>query len=424
MGNQCALFFVEHSIKKGGNKMGKFLNTDMKITIDSLTEGAKAKLNNSFYTHNEKHPTVVTYYNPDISGSTLDEGTKQIFESVGEQSGLRFNKINNVLLYGLDKISLDIDITEWGTESNPIEGEATIPPNTFKPYPEGYFVIAYLGKNIFFRVVAVKLDTLENGANSYKIEYKLDNFDLDMTDQIVGEFDMVTGNIGTDYKAVITSGEYKFIDAIQDITSNLKEYYNSLFFKRRVQTYIFAYGDSFFYDPYMIEFIIRNGILSNGNENYTFITQQVFLPQTFCIEYDKTIFRYLETKNNKVNFRRAYGIFIDDQSSLLTTRMEDYYMIDYKTNLGVLADPIDLFDADLIDAISNGTTFEAESDKEYYNIISAYFSGNTITQSMIESLEKLEFNPGVDIFYTIPMVIFILERYAIDLLKSDGGTLA
>ena len=403
---------------------GKFLNTDMKVTIDSLLEGVRSRLDNPFYTFIDKPPTIVTYYNPNIDASILDEGTKQIYESIGPQSGLRFNKINNVFLYGFEKIALDIDMSEWGTESSPIEGEVMLPPNTFVPYQEGYFSINHLGKNIFFRVIGINLDTLENGNNFYKLTYRLDNFDLAIDAQVVGQFDMVAGNIGGKYKSVITSNEYTFIESIQNISSTLREYFTGLFFKKRIQTYVVAYGDCFFYDPYMIEFIIRNGILDSGSSKYSYITQQVYLSQTFCIEYDKTVFKYLEQKNNKINFQRAYGILIDDPTSLLTTRMEDYYLIDYKVKLGVLADPIDLFDSDLVEAITVGKIFEAGDPKEYYNIISSYFSGNDITQDMIDALERIEYSPGVEIFYTIPMIIFILEKYAINLLKTDKMTLA
>jgi hypothetical protein len=398
---------------------GKFLNTDMKVTVDSLVQGVKGRLDNPFYIFIDKSPTVVTYYNPNIDVSTLDESTKQIYESVGPQSGLRFNKINDVFLYGMEKIQLDIDMGEWGPESSPIEGEVILPPNTFTPYQEGYFVINHLGKNIFFRVVGVNIDTLENGNNFYKLTYKLDNFDLKIEAQVINEFNMVASNIGSDLKSVVINEEYKFIESIQNVTSILREYFNSLFFKHRVQTYIFAYGDVYFYDPYMIEFIIRNGILDYGRDKYSYITQQVYLPQTFCIEYDKTIFRCLEQRNNKTNFPRAYGVLITDPTSLLTTRMEDYFMIDYKVKLGVLADPIDILDADFIDAIMNGKTFEVGNAKEYYNIISSYFNKKDITQDMINALEQLEFSPGVELFYTIPMVIFVLEKYAIDLLKTD-----
>jgi hypothetical protein len=234
---------------------------------------------------------------------------------------------------------------------------------------------------------------------------------------------MISGNVGTNYKCVVTSNEYKFIDRIQDITSTLKDYYNSLFFKSRIQTYVYCYNDCFFYDPYMIEFIIRNGILNNGSDKYFYITHQVFLPQTFPIDYDKTIFRHLETKDNKINFQEVYGILIDDPSSLLTTRMEDYYMIDYRVKLGLLADPIDIFDNDLINSIVNNNIFEVGSQKEYYNIINAYFTNKEITQSMIESLQKIEYDSGVELFYSIPMIIFVLEKYAIELLKSDKTTL-
>jgi len=403
---------------------GKFLNVEMMNVINSLADGVKEKIaNNAFYTFNDKKPTMVTFYNPDPKLSTLDDGTKQIYESVGPQSGLRFNKIENTILYNIEKILLNIDIGEWGTESDPVEGEAYLPPETFVPYTEGYFVINHVGKNIFFRILAVGLDTIENGANFYKLTYKLDNFDLKIDKQVVGDFKMIIGNIGTSFKTVISNNEYDFISSIEDVTDTLIEYYNSLFFKNRVQTYIFPFNDCFFYDPYMVEFAMRNNILSTP-DRYIFVTQQVFLPYTFCIEYNKTIFKHLETMDNKIDFQRVYGVMVTDPCSLLTTRMEDYFMIEYNTKLGMLADPIDLFDTDFIEVVLEGKILEPGHSKEYYNIIGCYFHNRPVTQDMINALEKIEYSPSIELYYNIPIVVFILEHFAKDILKTDLKTLA
>ena len=403
---------------------GKFINTTMKTTIEHLAEGVKGRLDNPFYTFTDKAPTVVTFYNPNITASTLDEATKQIYESVGPQSGLRFNKIENVVLYGMEKIQLDIDIGEYGTEASPIEGEVNLLPDTFTPYPEAYFTINYIGKDYFFRVTKVNIDTLENGNNFYRLGYKLDNFDLDIESQVVNSYQMICGNIGSDFKSVIMTTEYDLISRIQDLTNTLKDYYNALFFKKRVQTFIFYYNDTCFYDPYVIEFLIRNDIMNAGTEKYTYITQQVYLPQTFCIDYDKSVFRKLEQKNKKIKIERAYGILIDDPQSLLTTRMEEYYRIDFSARLGLMAEPINVFDNDLIEVLTNGKIIEQGHPKEYYNIIGYYLDDKEITQNLIDSLDSIDYSADVELFYTIPMIIFILEKYAYNLLVTDKNGLA
>lgn len=406
---------------------GKFLNMNMKVTIESLETGVKNKIkNNAFYAYLDKKHTIVTFYNPNIELSTLDDSTKQIYEAVGPQSGLRFNKINDVMLFNIDKILLNVDMGDWGPESDPIEGEAILPPNTFEPYQEGFFTINHIDKKLFFRVIGVTPDTIDNGANFYKINYRFDGIDLNIDRQIVQEFTMISGNIGTDYKSVITNNDYYYIDALQETVSTLRDYYISLFFKNRVQTYIFSHHDTFFYDPYMVEFIIRNGILDKGNgaSNYIFIDHQVFLHQTFRIDYDKSIFRYLETQNSNFDYSSPYAVLIEDPSSLLTTRMEDYYMIDYKLKLGVVAEPIDIIDNDLLECITKNRVMDTDSQKEYYNIIGAYFNKKDISKEMIDTIENIEYASSIEVFYTIPMLIYILEKNIIDLLKTDKLTLS
>ena len=55
--------------------MSKFINTDQKITIDSLVDGLKEKFNNPYYLFTDKKATTVEYYNQSTTKSTVDEAT-------------------------------------------------------------------------------------------------------------------------------------------------------------------------------------------------------------------------------------------------------------------------------------------------------------------------------------------------------------
>ena len=52
--------------------MGKFIDTQRKIVIDSLIEGFKDKIKNPYYIHSDKKPFICTYYNLNTTLSTLD----------------------------------------------------------------------------------------------------------------------------------------------------------------------------------------------------------------------------------------------------------------------------------------------------------------------------------------------------------------
>lgn len=401
---------------------GKFINTDMKVTVDNLTQGIIHRLDSPFYKFTDKHPTVTTFLNVSKEKTTLDQGSKQAYAINGSDSPIRYNLIKNLMLYGLEKIQTDLDVGDFGIEANSIEGEAIVPPNTIIPYVDSFFMINYVTDYYIFRVTRVTTDTLEDGANFYKMSYMLDDTGKDRWEEKLTRvhkvFNMVANNIGTQYKSVIQDEEYQFVERMEEVTNTLKRYYKSLFFKNSLQTFIFSYQDSYFYDPETIEFIIRNGIMKG--EEYTYIDQATSLPDTFCLDYDQSIFKNVETGNKDFRLRRYYGIVCDDPMSLLTTRMEDYYIItsNMHLNLGVMAEPIQIIPNELIGCICKNETYVKE--KEFYNIIGNYFNDKKpLTDKMIDSLESINYCDSAELHRCIPILIYIIEEEIRKLMTLD-----
>ena len=156
--------------------MSKFINTKQKVVLQSLVDGFKEKLNNPYYIHMDKKPNVTCYYNQNIHASTLDEGSKLQYSPLGSDSPTKYNMIKDFYLYGIERIYTDYENGEWGLESSSIEGDAIILPNTIVPIANDYFTIDYLDQKLLFKVTSVTADTIENGANFYKIQYKLSLF--------------------------------------------------------------------------------------------------------------------------------------------------------------------------------------------------------------------------------------------------------
>lgn len=412
--------------------MGQFLKNDHADNIDKLTAGVESRLQNRFYKFNDKNPVKVTFYNINTQATTLDSATKDAYAQVSPESSFRFDKIEGTILYGMSRVQLDgIDEGEFGPEANPVEGEVYLPPNTFKPYQNSYYVIDYLktGKRVFFKITGVQLDTLPNGANGYQMTYKMDLFDADIEKQVVRTFRMVSGNIGTDLKSVVETTEYDLVYRIQEECDTLRSYYMDLFFKGNIQTFVYRYQSddvAYFYDPFMIEFLIRNKIMYG--KTYEHICHQVYLPRSFNIDYDSTLFRSLEKKNLKINCPKSYATLITDPMSLMSVRLENYYSIAYTDEdgekiQGVLADTVDTIDPDLIDAILNNKEIDGDDEKNrmYYNIIIAYMNDGKITEALVDTLSTVRYVRCKELFYTLPMVIFSLEKYAYAIMSDTSG---
>lgn len=395
---------------------GKFINTDKKVVIDSLVEGFKERLKNPYYIYQDKQPTVVTYYSRNFEKSTLDAHTKLEYAPLGDESPTLYNKINNFLIYGIEKITLSIELGEWGLESSSIEDEAIILPNTIEPVPGDYFLINYLDKDYLFRINDATPDTLENGANFFKVTYKFDQIDnrLEDSDQVAETYNMIINNIGTRFSTIIKSDDYDFINVAEDILTQLKNYYVSLFYNSRVQTFTFLYNNRRFYDPFLIEFLIRNKLMS-GSENYIYISHQTSVPMTMAIDYNRTFFRNVELKSRNIGEKIvSTATLITDPLSIFNNRIEDYYEIKYTSNFNML-EYINNIDPILINAIKNNEYIQ--NGNLYYNIIIKYFNNKEINSSDIEILEETDYQSNIALFYCIPIIIFIIESIIKDLLK-------
>ena len=398
--------------------MGNFINTNYNKTIDNLVEGAKSRLNNPFYIYGDRKPTIVTYYNINHNASTLDKGSSTLYDDIGQNSSLRFNKIENFHLYGLEKINVNLDIGEYGLES-PIEGEALILPNTIVPVPGDMFIINHvIDKPYLFMVTGIGIDTLYTGANFYKISYKLTRTDMDAltsleTVQTIKRFTYKAGNVGTTLTPLIESNQAELIDKIEENIDTLLNYYMNLFYKNSVQNFILEYQHMYLYDPYLIEFMIRNKLFALSGNNYFHVEQAVYIGDTFALEYDHTIFKDIEIKKSNMRLNSVYPVPVDDPNSLLVDRLESYYKLSNKVMYKDYDNPINWLDMDLLDRVINNELYDEDSNLYYRNLLILYMNNKEfdITDKIMNSIMDIEFNYTKELFYMIPILVFILKSY-------------
>lgn len=397
--------------------MPKFINTQKKDTIDSLVQGFN-DLVIPFYMHLDKKGTPTTYFHINKSQSTLDEGSKIPYSLYGNDSPIKYDKIYDFFIYGLQEIITELDLGDWGMEANPIEGEATILPNTIVPFPNDYFIIDHLKHPLLFKVISVTGDCLENGNNVYKISYKLDNINHELIDfDIADEYRMLIDNVNGEFKSIIRKTDYEIIDEVEKTLTMLKEYYVRLFYSERVQTFIYEFRSKLFYDPMMIEFLSKHKLIK-GTEKYIYIEQQTSLPRTFILDYDKTFFRCLEKRKvTKDPIIISTADFVDEPLSILSSRKEFYFKLNYNTDMVCECRyPLILFDYKVIDRIKKGEIDDL--DESYNRIIYKYFRRDKITPEDIQILNDMDFAPTINLFYNIPIVIFCLESMIKEILTE------
>lgn len=411
--------------------------------IDNTTSSMINRIkDNPLFFFNDQSMTKVTFYNINKDHTTLDEAVENTYNLLGKASGLRFDKINNVIIYGLQKFELSFDVGDFGTEASPIEGEVFLPPNTFVPYQESYFTVDHLAtkRTLWFRVTAVNIDTFPNGANYYKLSFMLESVGNDINPQVVKEYMYLVDNIGTGADVLVDAELYTMMNMYSELIGMLQKFYYEMFFKEEVQTFVFIYGmyGYHFYDPYLLNFAIRNNLLSYNGYRYIHVQQPAILPPYMEIDYEHTIFRRLEDPNAKLCFYEGFGLLVQDPMSLLTHRIESYYSISFRDDDGFflkspLLEAIPYFDKELYSLLPNNPIQDPneskcmcaeilrnlESHKAYYEIIYSFLNGIPVTSKMLENIKYMCFEPCKELYYSIPILIYIIKATINNITSSE-----
>lgn len=392
-----------------------FINTDSvrkTITEKTIPSGVKTVLNNPYYLFNDKTASLCTYYNLNTTMTTLDETVKLNYAELTINSPLRFNKVIEFYIYGINKIEPSLDITDYGLEGDNIDGEAIILPNTIIPYPGDRFILDVLGSKYIFQITNVNPNTLDTGAVMFKCNYILSSSDglQIIEDKVVKTYKFIADNVGTNFSCLIEDTTYSELSNIQTVSNMLKDYYIQIFYDTRVQTFAYYRDSAGFkvHDPYLLEFIIRNDILANSS-NYLYVDHQLFLPSTFGVDYSRTIFSSIENNDIKHHIGSFIGnmLLVTQRLSLLYAYPQDYYYMEYARinpafyTINIFDDPA--FGDKIKDNDSTGNILK--------DILIGYFNDGEITSDTLDSINHIDYMNNSELYYLIPITIFILDTY-------------
>lgn len=395
-----------------------FQNIQYTDTIVALVQGHQNRLDNPYYNFIDKKPFIVQYYNINKGHTTLDEATRTGYIDIGEDSPIKYNLIKDAVLYGTSRLEVDLNLGDFGLESEGLESESYVLPNSWEPFPGDFFVINHARGNYLFSVTSVNVDTFDNGANFYKINWKYDKIsDKDISLQVQETWKFVMGNQGTNLSLVVREETYDLAKKLDDYSVMLKNYYKCLFYDHGVQTFIYEYNGFLIYDPYMIEFLRRNDILA-GTE-YLYIAHQLPLEKTFAIDYDRTFMRSLEKKDkNKLGVGASGAVFINAYGSLFNSRYENYYCIDYGKG-SPFKYPIETLIPELVTNIRENKMF-TEPNNQFLNIIVRYYNNEPMFDNLEEVVNDMDLLPNSISFYNIPAVIFIIDNYVREIMGATS----
>ncbi len=250
----------------------------------------------------ESTPTYVTYYHINSDESTVDDGFVDVESLLGARSPLRYNKITDFPLYGIEQMVLSLQEEDQGLDSS-YESEATILPNTVQPLQNDYFTIDYLHDYYLFRVTSIQYDTTMPD-NFYRIGFRLESIDegqlKKLNNQVEEKFTCLHQNIGTDNKCIIETESHNKIEEIDKMYNEIARLYLAIFYNDRYNCLL---GErkcaTKIYDPLQTQFINQHGLFNQKNNLQTYIFTDAFEDSRRAIKYEKSIYRCVELRDMK-----------------------------------------------------------------------------------------------------------------------------
>lgn len=365
----------------------------------------------------DRSPTFVTYYHINNINSITDRGLLNIEGLLGPDSPLRFQKIEDFPIYGIESIKLDLAEEDEGLNTS-FESDAVILPNTIKPLPNDFFTISYLDKTYLFMVTSVNYDTIKSN-NFYQISYYIRSMDEenfnDIERQVLEKYNCIFKNIGTEDNCLILEDTYKLIQKIDTIYSQLVQKYITLFYSKKFNSLIRVdLNGGITYDKFITHFINSNQLLNKREEYSTICLFNEDYGTLFPISYQESIFSAIENLDkSNVDITRYALTTVTSEESIFK-----YYSIpDVKSLILVDIGGNEYIPDSIINAIKENTI---TNDMSYFETLLVKYFNNTVDSVYaleIDKIDKYKMTYTMSDLIMVPICLYILRYYVNKFMK-------
>ena len=367
----------------------------------------------------DKSPVFVLYFHINVNDSTVDGGLKDVEELIGKRSPLRFQKIDNFPIYGIEGIMLTLEEGEEGLNSG-YQGEAVILPNTIKPVPNDYFMIKHLQESYIFRVTGLEYDNIRPD-NFYKIQYKLEYIDKEKEEQLHEQtnesYTCILQNIGTENNCLIQEEYYERLMQLDAMYDEIVSTYMAIFYNDRHNCLLGTHEDKTLFDPLMSLFINKHDLLNKKENLKTTVLSEGFDDPKRKILYEKSMYRFFErrdhTKSKAYNYH-LYTAMGKTDSTFYRWHDDNVYIVDPTENGPNVLIPFHM---------SNVFKLNGPTESKYIDLMRKFIRKEEMTIYSIpldlhEALLELDANE--EFFFFTPILMYIIKVTITEFLMTKN----
>lgn len=357
-------------------------------------------------------PTFVTYYHINPDETTVDEGFKDISSIIGFRSPIKYKKIQNFPLYGIEQVIPQIQEMDQGLDTD-FNSEAIVLPGTIKPLENDFFMIPYLHDVYLFRVTEITYDNVMPD-NFYKLDYKLEYIDQEKVDALEKQanetYTCILDNIGTENKCIIETDTIEKIEKIEKMYDDIATTYLSLFYDDRHNCLLGDLGKGQrLYDPFQTEFVNKHNLFNKKNNLKTLLFTNQVDDNKKRIKYEKSVYRFMERRDyTKIsNFKYVYfqGSTYHETSFYrwadTTVQILDLYPDDENISAEIFSDEF------ITSVKTNGFT-----KSRYAELMQRFLRDNDMSINDIPTdlnEELLLYDNNLEIFFIVPLIMYIIQ---------------
>lgn len=388
---------------------------EQKMISDNMFE-YEGRLKSPMARYMDVTPVFVTYFHIDVEHSSVDAGYADVQNIIGTKSPLRFKKIENFPIYGIDQILPQLQNAEQGLDSS-YEDEATIVAGTIKPLQNDFFIIPQLNNEHFlFRVIDVNYGSSVNDnlyKVSYQFEYNDENKGHQLKEQVVEEYNCIIDNIGTDHCAIIEKSHLEDINRVEKIYSDMANTYKSIFYNERHNVFLGEMGpNQFLYDPLQTEFINKHSLFNKKNNLEVLILNDEIFDTKRKIKYEKSIYRFFERQDVRLISTFDYVTYpgiTKEESSFARWVEKNIYVLDLPVNNN-LPDIQHIFSKEYETSIK----MNMPQQHSWAKIMQSYARGEDIPlRNIPDSLNEdilFRLDANLEAFFFAPILLYIMKN--------------
>ena len=374
----------------------------------------------------DKTPTFTTYFHIADDASTTSEGFNSVDDYLGDNSPIRYRRIENFPLYGLDQILLQIEDTDQGLDRS-YEGEATLINSTITPCQNDMFMIPSLKDFYIFKVITVNSDHIMSD-NYYRVGFSLQYIDREkatwLNKQTVEKYNCVLENIGTEKKCLIRSDIYDKIGKLEEMYTNMVDIYISVFYNERYNCFLGELDGpcTLLYDPFQVEFMLRHDLMNQKNRLDVIVPTEHFTDSKRRLKYERSIYRFFERRDLSLISNFKYNTFqgVNNPETAFAHYVDNtVFIVDIPQSKYIPDCANQIFSDDFVAAVKvNGPV-----ETRYGKLLKDYIRNDemTIDDVPLDLMEELlSLNADIEIFFLVPIMLYIIRTLIAKALYKES----